>query len=322
MVKSKIMSAKEAVERYVKDGDVLTIGGFVTNRKPYGLVSEIIRQKKKNLILESGPGGGDVDMLIGAGCVEILINSYVANSKFTNVGRRFKEAIRNGDILFEDYSLDIQSLIYHAAALGQDFIAVKNMLGSDLVDKWGISEEVRKKYKKLPNKKFIIGDNPFKENDKLCYVPVPEIDVAIIHAHKASGDGTCRIIGPEFQDIDIAVAAKHTIVTCEELVSDEEIRNNPELNSIPGICVDAVVEMKYGAHPSQMYGAYDYDAKLYWEYEDASKTQEGFEKYLEKYVYGKEHAKYLEIIGEEQIREISDDTVEIGYVVGLDRGRQ
>ena len=131
--------------------------------------------------------------------------------------------------------------------------------GSGLTDEWGISKEVRKTLDKVPDDKFKYIDNPFKPGEKVVAVPVPQIDVAIIHAQQASPDGTVRIWGGKFQDVDIAEAAKYTIVTCEEIISDEEIRRGPTKNDIPGMCVDAVVLAPYGAHPSQCYGLYDYD---------------------------------------------------------------
>ena len=49
---SKVMTAEEAVSCFVRDGDCLALGGFVTNRRPYALVREIIRQRKRRLYLE------------------------------------------------------------------------------------------------------------------------------------------------------------------------------------------------------------------------------------------------------------------------------
>src|SRR5699024_4262110 len=139
-----------------------------------------------------------------------------------------------GTLPVEDYSLDVQTIAYHAAALGLSYVAVKNMLGSDLEKEWGISEEERKKYPKLPAKKFVIAEDPFHPGSRLCLVPAPQIDVACIHVQKASPSGICRIEGAGFQDEDIAIAARHTIVSCEELVSDEEMRADPNANTLPG----------------------------------------------------------------------------------------
>lgn len=323
MNQSKVMTASQAVSRFVHDGDCLALGGFVTNRRAYGLVREMIRQGKRNLYLEGGPGSGDTDMLIGAGCARVLINSYMANSGYTMVCRRFRKAIEDGTLMFDDYSLDVQTIIYHAAALGLEYVPVKNMLGSDLVEKWGISEEQRKRHPKLPDQKYIIQENPFKQGDMLCLVPTPKIDVACIHVQQASEDGTCRIIGPQFQDMDIAIAAKHTIISCEELIPIEEIRAEPEKNTLPGLCIDAVVPMRHGAHPSQCFHEYDYDSRFYWEYDMVSRNQTAFEGFIDKYVTAcKDHEEYLGLLGAGRLNELKIRDQKIGYVTGLERGRQ
>lgn len=316
---SKVMTAQEAVTAFIQDGDCLALGGFSTNRRCYALVREIIRQKKKELYVEGGPSGGDIDMLIGAGCVGVLSLSYIANSGYTQVCRRFREVVEQGRLPMEDYSLDVHTIAYHGAALGLSYVPVKNMLGSDLVDKWGISEEEREKHPKLPPKKFIIQDDPFHPGSTLCLVPTPNIDVACVHVQKASPDGTCRIEGAQFQDVDIAIAAKHTIVSCEELITDAEMHRTPEANTLPGLCVDAVVHAPWGAHPSQCFGYYDYDSQAFRQYDKASRTQEEFERYLEEYVYGCPNQEaYLDKIGASRLTGLKVDH-EYGYARGLKR---
>ncbi len=295
---SKVCSLSEAVSKFVKSGDHIVIGGFTTNRKPYALVYEILRQGLKDFVGEGGPAGGDWDMLIGADRVKAYINCYTANSGVTNVSRRFREYYEKGKLHMEDYSQDVIMLMLHAASLGLPYLPVRLMMGTDLVNKWGISKEVRQTIDKLPNDKFVYVDNPFNPGEKVVAVPVPKIDVAVIHVQKASPDGTCSIIGDEFHDVDIAIAAKHCIVTCEELVSNEEIRLDPTKNSIPCFCVDAVVHAPYGAHPSQCYGYYDYDNAFFKMYDVVSKTQEDFDKFLDEWVYGVEnHEAYLNKLG-------------------------
>lgn len=304
--RAKVMDASEAVSRFVHDGDCLALGGFVTNRRPYTLVREIIRQRKRRLYLEGGPSGGDVDMLIGAGCVEIMMVSYIANSGYTMVCRRFREAVEKGELLYDDYSLDVQTIAYHGAALGLSYVPVKNMLGSDLEKKWGIPEKVRERYPKMPNKKFVIQEDPFHPGSKLCCVPTPQIDVACIHVQEASPDGTCRIEGAQFQDLDIAMAARYTIVSCERLASDEEMHSHPESNTLTGLCVDAVVPAAYGAHPSQCFGYYDYDSAFYLMYDKISRSQEDFEQFLDTYVDGcPTHGDYLNKIGAAHLTELN-----------------
>ena len=316
---NKVMTAEEAVSRFIHDGDDVAIGGFSTNRKPYAIIREVIRQGKKDLVLETSSGGGTDDMLIGCGLVKAINVGYIANAGYSMVCRRFRKATEGGTLPFEDYSIDVQTIAYHGAALGLPYVPIKNMLGSDLEAKWGISEEQRKAIPKLPPKKFVIQDDPFQPGNKLCLVPTPKIDVAIIHVQTASPSGICRIMGTPFQDEDIAIAAKHTIVSCEELVSEEEIRRNPELNTLPGLVVDAVVHAPWGAHPSQVFGYYDYDPQALIQYENVSKTDEDFAAYIRKYVMdAKTDEEYLDLIGKDHLETLKVDP-ELGFARNLPR---
>lgn len=305
MMQDKQMSLKEAVKKYVHDGDAIALGGATTCRKPYAAVAEIIRQGKKDLYIHGGTAGGDVDMLIGANCCKALINAYCANSGYTNVCRRYRKYIEEKKILIEDYSLDVQSIIFHAAALGLPYVPVKHMLGSDLVNKWGISEEIREKDPKLPDKKLQIAENPFMPGETLCLVPTPQIDVAIIHVQKAAIDGTARIEGAVFSDLDMAMAAKYCIVTCEEIVEVDELRHEPDLNCIPCLVTDAVVHAPLGAHPSQVYNYYDYDREFLRMYDKVSSDDGLFEEFLQDWIYGCEnHYEYLQKIGIKRLNRI------------------
>ncbi len=268
------MSLHDAVAKYVENGDVLATGGFTTNRKPYAAVSEILRQGQKDFIVYAGPGGGEVDMLIGEGRVAAYINCYTANSGYTNVSRRFRAAIEKGQLTYEDYSQDVLMLMLHASSLGLPFLPVRLMQGSGLMKYWGISEEKRKTMPKMEDLKCVEIENPMVPGQKVVVVPVPRIDTALIHVQQASPDGTCIICGDEFHDIDIAVAARKTIVTCEEIVSNEYIRRDPTKTRIFGECVQAVVKAPYGAWPAQCYDYYDDDDAALKEYDKASKYQD------------------------------------------------
>ncbi len=298
MSESKVMSLHDAVAKYVHNGDNICLGGFTTNRKPYAAFREILRQGQGEFIVEAGPAGGDWDMLIGEKRVKAYINCYTADSGVTNVSRRYRAAYEAGELTLEDYSQDALMMMLHAASLGLPFLPVRLMMGSSLVDEWGISKETREIIDKLPSDKFVYIDNPFNPGEKVVALPVPQLDTAIIHVQKASPDGTCQIEGDEFHDVDIAVAAKNVIVTCEELVSNEEIRHDPSTNSIAPFCVAAVCHVPYGAWPAQCYNYYDYDNAMLKEYGEASKTEENFKAFLDKYVYGvKDHYELLNIVG-------------------------
>jgi len=314
---NKVYSLSDAIAKFVHTGDHLATGGFTMSRKPIAAISEIIRQGQTDFIGEGGPAGSDWDMLIGAGRVKAYINCYTANPRFSNVSRRFRAAIEEGALLFEDYSQDAAMLMFHAAALGMPYYPSRRMLGSGLEDIWGISREERRKIGKLPQEKYIIQENPFKPGEKLLLLPVPDLDTALIHVQVASFDGTCRVFGDPYQDIDLAFAAKNVVVTCEELVSNEEIRKEPNKNSIPGFVVDAVVHVPFGAHPTQCSEYYDYDKRFLFDYDKAGKTAESYETFLNEWVYGvKDHGAYLDKLGTSRILALKT-VLGVGYSLDM-----
>jgi glutaconate CoA-transferase subunit A len=209
--------------------------------------------------------------------------------------------------------------MYHAAALGLPYVPVKNLLGSSMIDKWGISQEIRDNDPKLSSRKLIVANNPFNPDEQVCLLPTPKIDTAIIHVQRACSDGTCRIDGNTFVDTDIAMGATNCIVTCEELVSDEELRSEPWLNQLPNLVPDAVVHVPFGAHPSQCANYYDYDGLFFVMYDNASRTDEAFKEYLEEWVYGVEdNDAYINKLGAARLSNLHVKPG-LGYVPGLKR---
>jgi glutaconate CoA-transferase subunit A len=259
-------------------------------------------------------------MLIGEDRVKAYINCYTADSGVTNVSRRFRKKIEAGELIYEDYSQDAIMYMLHASSLGLPFLPVRFMIGSGLVDEWGISKEVRQTIDKLTDDKFVYMDNPFNPGEKVVCLPVPKLDTAIIHVQKASPDGTCILMGDEFHDIDIAVAARKVIVTCEELVSNDVIRRDPQATKLPCFVVNAVCEVPYGAYPTQCYGYYDYDNSFLKAYGAASKTEEDFKAFLNEYVYGvKDQAEFLEKIGVNRLLKLK---VSDGYGYATDISKE
>lgn len=67
---------------------------------------------------------------------------------------------------------------------------------------------------------------------------------------------------------------------------------------IPYFLVDAVVEVPWGSHPCNMPYLYYFDEEHIAEWLQLSRTDEGVEQYLEKYVYSVDtFEEYLEKIG-------------------------
>ncbi len=318
----KVMALDEAIKLYVKDGCHISIGGFTVNRNPMAAVYEIIRQGKKDLHCYAHSNGTGVDELVGAGCISKLEIAYGGNGKAAPTCIRFRSAIQRGEIQYEDYSNYHMSLRFHAGAMGVPFIATRSGMGTDIVNRWGFSKEMRDRDPKLPNKKLEVMDNPFdgwSGASKVVLVPAINPDVTIIHVQKADKYGTCRMEGLAFCDTDQAKAARNVIVTCEEIVDTEDLRKTPEFNQIPFIHVTAVVHVPYGAYPSACYRYYDYDPHYLSRHSKFAKDDKLYREYLDRFVYGvKNHEELLSLVGNEQLARISADQ-RTGYATNLDR---
>jgi glutaconate CoA-transferase subunit A len=318
-ISDKLMTLDEAVQRFIKNGCQIAVGGFTIARNPMAIAYEIVRQGIKDIHLLCHSHGQAMDVLIGAGCVKRLEIAYGGNGRYAPTCVRFKKAIQAGEIQFEDYSNYQMSLRFLAGALSIPFIPTKSGLGSDLLVLEGFPPEVRKERKVAP-KKLVVTQNPFSEEaDQVVLLPALTPDVALLHAQYVGDDGTVRIKGLTFADIEQAKSADILIVTCEEIVPRSFIRMDPDQNSLPPFFVDAIVRVPYGAHPTACYASYDYDPQHLKLYRRMANDEALFKEYLSEWVYGvKSHEEYLEKVGGSTLTKIKANPV-LGYAPGLDR---
>jgi glutaconate CoA-transferase subunit A len=318
----KVMSLKSAVERFVSDGCHLSIGGFTVNRNPMAAVYEIIRQKRCGLHLYAHSNGQGVDELIGGGCVSRLEIAYGGSGRFAPTCIRFRKAVEAGTLAVEDYSNYQMTLRFAAGAMGVPFLPVRSGMGTDIVTKWGFGPQMRRDDPRLPDQKLCVIDNPFgrwAQASKLVLVPAVNPDVTIIHVQRADRAGTVRMEGLTFADVEQAKAARQVIVTCEELVDDQRLRDNPGANQLPFFCVDAVVPVPMGAYPTACYGCYDYDPAYLNTYRIQAQDDALYADYLNRSVFGvRDHDAFLKLQDAGQLERIKADP-RTGYAVGLDR---
>ena len=85
MDQNKLSSLEAAIEKYVKSGSHISIGGFTANRVPMAAVYEIIRQQIRDLHVYAHSNGQGVDELVGAGCVKKLEIAYAGNGGWVDV---------------------------------------------------------------------------------------------------------------------------------------------------------------------------------------------------------------------------------------------
>ena len=287
----KTTPLKEAIRKYVLDGCSLTFGGFC-GRNSQAAAYEIVRQKKRNLTVIDDSPTDALDILIGAGCVkkaEIAWNSISIFAQAMNLRRAFENGVPQ-KIEIEDYSNYAIGLRLLAGALGLSFMPLRSILGSDIA---------------RSNKRIKIMRDPYDKRP-IALVPAATPDVAIIHVQRADSEGNAQIWGHLGNDENKARAAKHTVLTCEEIIAAEEILKIPNMTSIPSYCVDDVVEVPYGSHPWSCYGYYYHDIVFQRDYALSNKTYDAFLKWLDEWILGcKDHLEYCSRIGEERLRRLT-----------------
>lgn len=288
---NKMMTLKEAVQNFVRDECSLTLGGFC-GRNSQVVAYEIVRQRKKNLTFVDDSPTDQLDILIGAGCVKRVEIAWHGISIFA-LARNFRRAIEGGVphmIEVEDYSNYATGLRFLAGAMNVPFLPTRSLLGSDIP-----------KY----NKRIKIIEDPY-EREPIALVPAASPDVAIIHVQRADVRGNTQIWGHLANDENKARAAKHTVITCEEIVPEKEILRIPNMTAIPFYCVDAVVKAPYGSHPWSCYGYYYHDVIFQRDYVNYNETYEGFLKWLDEWVLSYEdHADYCDKVGQKRLLELT-----------------
>jgi len=282
---------KEAVSRFIEDGDSVVMGAALESAIPFSAGHEIIRQGKKDLTLIGPISDMLFDQIIGSGCVKKVIAAWVGNV-IMGVGYNMRRAMEEGiprKIEIDDYTNFAIALALHAGSLGIPFIPTKSLLGTGMM-----SEEQPFKGMECPYTK-----------EKLALVPALKPDVAILQAQRADEEGNTHFWGGSGVTKEAALAARKVLVVVEEIVSRKVIQRDPNRTLIPGFLVSAVIQEPWGAHPSPMQGYYNRDHEKYMTYHQESKDREGYLKWLKEWVSGlKDREEYLKLLGEEKIKSL------------------
>lgn len=283
----KLMTMKEAVKKFIHDGDTVYMAGF-THLIPFSAGHEIIRQQLKNLTLIRPTPDLIFDQMIAAGCAKKVIFSWAGNPGVGSL-HAFRRAVEKGypnKVEIEEYSHFALISRLFAGAAGIPFIPLNSLKGSDLP-----------KYN--PQIKFV--KCPYT-GQEVCVVPALNPDVAIIHGQRADRNGNIQVWGILGDHKEAAFAAKKVIVSVEEIVDGYVIRSDPNRTLIPSFIVDALIEEPWAAHPSYAQGYYDRDNEFYVEWDRISRDEKSLERYLDEWVYGVENrAEYVKKLGAEKL---------------------
>ncbi|MEN6523022.1 MAG: CoA-transferase [Anaerolineaceae bacterium] len=279
---TKLMSLRDAIQKYVKDGDCVYAAGF-THLIPFAAGHEIIRQGLKDLTLARATPDLIYDQMVAAGCARKVIFSYLGNPGVGSL-RIIRSAIESGALEFEEYSHFGMISRLQAGAAGLPFIPMNQTAACDL-------ESSNPNYRRV--------SDPYGGKDVVVLPPLHP-DVAIVHVQRANEEGYSHIWGILGEQKEAAFAARHVIVTAEEIVPDEIIRSDPNRTLIPGFIVDAVCQVPYCSHPSYTQGYYDRDNNFYLAWDKISEDQDEVKRYLDDWVYGVENRQqYWEKLGKD-----------------------
>jgi glutaconate CoA-transferase subunit A len=282
---TKVSTLTDAVAS-IPPGSHVALSGFATARCAMAFAHEVIRQGTKKLTVSQCVGAMDADMLVGAGAVERIV--YGGGSRGRSGQHQcLTRGIEAGTLITEELSSLSMTFRYLAGSLGLPFIPIRSLNGSDIL----------KQLQEVTPPVISTLKDPFTGDDWLVLKPLVP-NVAVVQVQVADEEGNAWILGPRWDNEEQVKASERTIVITEKLVSTETIRQDPDRTLIPGFRVSHVVHLPFSAHPSSVYKVYDFDKEHIKKYAEASKTPQGFQEYLDKYVYGvKDHWGYLELVG-------------------------
>jgi glutaconate CoA-transferase subunit A len=273
---NKVTTLRDAVARFVRSAATLGLGGQNIGRCAMAVAHEIVRQGPRDLTLYGCNLSISMDLLVGAGLVR-RTESGTGNLERFGTTFCWRRGIEQGTLEVEDWSHLAMVSRFLAGEMGVPFMPVKSLLGSDLLT-WTSASGF---------KKFEVIDNPWNRGEPVVLVPAATPDVAIVHVQRADPMGNVIIEGFATHEPEMVRAARHAIVTCEELVDTDLIRADPERTTIAYPHVSAVVHQPWGAYPTSTYRYYDYDGDEIQRYQAAARAGgDAYRRYLEEHVLG------------------------------------
>ena len=261
------MALREAVSAFIHDGDTLAMEGF-THLIPFAAGHEVIRQGRRDLTLIRMTPDVIYDQLIGAGCASTLIFSWGGNPGVGSL-HRLRDAVEHDwprPLDIEEHSHAGLATAYVAGASNLPFGVLRGYAGSDLPK---YNEGIR----------FIRC--PFTD-EELAAVRAVRPDTAVIHAQKADRKGNVLLWGILGVQKEAALAARHVIVTVEEMVDD--LGAWPNATILPSWVVSAVCVVPGGARPSYAQGYYERGNHFYQAWDAISRSRETFTAWLRRCV--------------------------------------
>jgi glutaconate CoA-transferase, subunit A len=260
----KIQPLPEAVASLVQDGSFVALEGF-THLIPFAAGHELLRQGRQDLSVVRLTPDVLFDQMIGLGRVERVIFSYGGNPGVGSL-HRFRDAIENGwprPIELREHSHAGLANAYVAGASHLPFGVLRGYAGTDLPEH---------------NDDIAFIDCPFT-GQRLSAVRAINPDIAIIHAQQADRQGNVQLWGLSGVQKEAVLAAKHAIVTVEEIV--DELAARPRAVVFPSWVLDAVCHVPNGSWPSYAADFSVRDNGFYEEWDGIARDRDRFRQWMD-----------------------------------------
>lgn len=283
---SKLLSLKEAVAAFIKDGDRVVLGAGLEAAIPFAVTFELIRQKKRDLDLIAPISDASTDMLIGAGCARSVTGAWVGNVS-GGLGHNYRRAMETGiphPLKVNDFSNFSLAMALMAGAYGMPFAPVRSLLGSDILKS---------------NPEHRVLQNPLSDQPDPVVLVKPLVpDVAVFSVQRADHIGNAHLWGSFGVTQEAALAAKNIILLAEDIVEADVIASDPNRVLFPGFKVTAVVHEPASQHPSPLTGCWKRDNDFFNDYHQRSRERDGFLAWLDEWVLSvPDHAAYRAKLG-------------------------
>jgi glutaconate CoA-transferase subunit A len=299
---SKLVSMREAIAELIPDGASVAIGLQMEQMIPFAAGHEIIRQKKRGLTLIGPISDIFFDQLIAAGCVERVIAAWVGNVMMGSA-YNFRRAVEQGGLQVVNMTNFTVALALQAAAMGVPFLPTRTALGSAVARDNDFFAEIDSPFGETQS-----GDSSTRPGgpDKLHAVRALTPDIAIVHLQRADREGNAHCWGNFGVMTEAVRAAKRVIVLAERIVDAEVIASDPNRTAVPGFLVNAVVECRYGAHPSPVQGCYKRDDAFFRQYHEQTRGKANSEAWLQRWVHSvADRTAYMNQLGGCRVEDLS-----------------
>lgn len=312
---NKVVCLSDAVKHNIRPGMTMYIGeranAFTAEliRQYYGtqphftLVMLVVIEQALNLI-----HAGLAKKVVAASCTEFFPT--------TGPSPIIRDAFKKNRLEIENWSLCSLNQRLFAGALGVPVMPTNSIVGSTM------AEENKDSFAQIAN--------PFEKGQPVNVLKALNPDVALIHGWAADPEGN-TILAPFASSGEHSNGAKASkggvLVSVENIVSTQFIREHSALVSIPGGIVNSVSLAPFGAHPQAMIG--DYGVKGFQCYVDdydftrerrlASATSQTMDDWVKLWVLGcPTHEDYLRKLGSKRTATLIEKAGKINWSDNLD----